>query len=87
MINGNLVENSSKCVIEMNNQNEWLRVDCTGDSLRVSDNAGYIKLHSFAPKGKAMFRVTIVVEALTSYSDIREIGQQDIGRMWSKSND
>lgn len=83
MINRNLIQSESECVVEMGNVNEYLRLDYTGDSLRVTDNAGYIKLHAFAPKGKGKFRVTIKVENIRQY----EVNRYNMERQTERIED
>ena len=66
-MNKDLKDSKSECVIEMDNTNHYLRIDYTGDSLRITDNGGYIKLHCFAPNLKGKFRVSIKVENIFEY--------------------
>ena len=67
MFNRDLVDGKAECVVVMDNTNHYLRIDYSGDSLRIIDNGGFIKLHCFAPSFKGKFRVSIKVENILHY--------------------
>lgn len=71
MMNKDLIDGKAECVVVMDNTNHYLRIDYTGDSLRVSDNGAFIKLYCFAPNLKGKFRVTIKVENILEYKSNR----------------
>jgi hypothetical protein len=88
MVNENLKESTAKTIVLMSQQSPSIRIDHTGDSLRVSDLAGYIKLHAFAPGGKGNFRVTITVESIDSYAQrsYDQLRNVDYGTMRDKND-
>ena len=83
MMNKDLIDGRAECLVVMDNMNQYLRIDYTGDSLRVTDNGGYIKLHCFAPNLKGRFRVSIKVENILGYS----VNQYEMERQTERIED
>lgn len=60
----NVRNNSASTDVMMCETFHRLRIEYHGDSVRITDDAGYIKLHCFAGKGRHSFRVKIFVESV-----------------------